>query len=668
MTTIVSLIEYGVYAIATVVACSYNTEVQFVLVRLWKYIATTLVEYYRQWSDGQNKETIRPHPSNPVNGVSATSSGVSMHTDYSRRAVPEEEHSIVSGMTNNSFRGQQGSHHSNGMTHSSKRQQSGSYHSYQSSSPQQPSWASHHSKLSNQNSTTKSCLKRSTSNMCSNAKSPIRRRSIDAFTVVNFEDQPVDASSTSSEADADSWASDDDMTLPSDCDGRDDTKQQVVELDLPREILPVKRVGTIAGSCSEESGRDNSGQENAPTTRENSKPAPTISTGTATTQLSVRKPVNSHIARDVGMRLKQKLKRHSSFEGQSVREKNREDKRIPTSMAGKISQHRSQLLESLSVKSIVSAAPPFDLSPQRNRSADSSDHSVGSSTHDDDEPLCDDPRSSRQLTRLSSLAVPTPKNRQSIAGRTGSVHRSLSSDQLGASVYCCSDSPPKLIAMSKRGSVSRCLSSDQLDERMKPSSKRLSLHRASSTMMLNTDRKARPPGLQRTESLAFRIGHDDAPKIPTRSNSNGSRPGLVQRTSSRSMSSRALMPSRSSSSCKSSTLGRRDSCRDLNSSGNSSALARSTSQRFVPERSGSLSRNNSQCFTLDRRPSSRTLLGSSSNGALPPARNNSSNNNNPRPGMARHSSSLNLNMERRGISNTDRQILQRVKSSRELFK
>jgi hypothetical protein len=394
--------------------------------------------------------------------------------------------------------------------------------------------------------------------------------------------------------------------------------------------------------------------------------------------LSVRKPVDSHIARDVGIRLKQKLKRHSSFEGPSVREENnREEKRNSTSMASKIRRHRSQQIESSRMQSIVSAAPPLDLSPQlRHRSADSSDHSVGSSTHDDDEPLCENPCPSRQLTRLSSLAVPTPENRQRIAGRTGSVYRSLSSDQLGASMYSCSDSPPKLIAMSRRGSVSRCLSSDQIDERMKSSSsqRRSLLHRASSTKMLNTDRKARPPGLQRTESLVFRNGHDDAPKIPTRSNSNGSRPGLVRRTSSRNISCRALVPSRSSSSCKPSTLDRRASCRDLNSSGTSSALVRSTSQRFVPERSGSLSRSNSQRFTLDRRQSSRTLVGNSSSsngGAVVPARSNSSNNNiNPqqRPGMARHASSLHLNMDRRGISNTDRQILQRVKSSRGLLK
>jgi hypothetical protein len=663
MTTIASLIEYGLYAIATIVACSYNTELHFVLARLWKHIIATTLVANRQWrGDGQqNKVTIPRHPSNPVNGVSATSGGVSMHTDYSRRAVPEEEHSVVSGMTNNSSRGQQGSHHSGRMAPSSKRLQSGSYHSYQSSSPQQPSWASQHSHLSNQNSTTKSCLKRSSSMMCSNAKPPDRRRSGDNTFTVNFENQPFDghsgaSSRASSEADVDSWASDDAMTLPSDCDGRDDTEQQV-ELDLPREILPaakVKRVGSIAHrSCDEESGRDNSGKENLPSTREYSKSAPTISTGTATTQLSVRKPVDSHIARDVGIRLKQKLKRHSSFEGPSVREKNREDK---------ISRHRSQTFESSRVRSIVSAAPPLDLSPQRNRSTGSSDHSVGSSTHDDDEPVSEDPCPSRQLTRLSSLAVPTPKNRQSIAGRTGSVHRSLSSDQLGASVYC-SDSPPKLIAKSKRGSVSRCLSSDQIDERMKSSSLRRSVHRASNTMMVNTDRKARPPGLQRTESLALRNSHDDAPKIPTRSNSNGSHPGLAQRTSSRSISSRALAPSRSSSSCKPSTQDQRDFCRDLNSSGTSSAQARGTSQRFVPERSGSLSGSNSQRFTLDRRPSPSTLVGSSSSGAVPPARNNSSSNH-QRPGVACHASSLNLTMDRRGISNTDRQILQRVKSSR----
>jgi hypothetical protein len=165
------------------------------------------------------------------------------------------------------------------------------------------------------------------------------------------------------------------------------------------------------------------------------------------------------------------------------------------------------------------------------------------------------------------------------------------------------------------------------------------------------------------------------------------------------MSSRSLLPSISNSSCQ--PLPMDPPSRTLSSSGGGSfVLARSTSQRrFAPDRSGSsASRSNSQRgLALDRRPSSRTLCSSSSgggsfvltrstsqrrpaldrSGSSTLSRSNSqrglgsivpvrSNSNGHRPGMARQASSRHLNADRRSISNSDRQILQRVQSARGL--
>jgi hypothetical protein len=657
----------------------------------------TLLADRRRRDDSHNQDKATSHPPNElVYGVSDPSA-VSILTEHSHQAALEEEHSSIrSGITINSSKVSRGSHHS--------------YQSYQSTS--RPLWvSSHHSSLSNQNSATKSCLKK-TSTICSNAKAPIRRRSSDSIKV-NFEDEEHidECSSASAASDADSWASDDAMTLPSDCEDRDDSATQV---DLPKEILPattrINRSTAIAElpRTKETSEREAHSKEKkapskekkVPSTREYTTFAPKQAAATA----SERRPIDSNAARDIGIRLKHKLKHLPSFEAPDKREKKRVKERIATFVADTVSQGRSQNRESSRVTLIVSA-PPLDLAPQRVRTvADSSDRSVGSSSavgssSDDDEQVSEDYSCPpRQLTRRSSMA--RQENRQIVTERRGSVYRSLSSDQLGASRHC-SDSPPKQICTSRRGFVSRCRSSDQLDARMGSTSSRRTLQRTSSSLLLDTDRKARPQALHRTDSFTTRTNHVDAPKIPTRSNSNGSRPGLARRSSSRTMSSRSLLPSISNSSCQPLPLD--PPSRTLSSSGGGSfVLARSTSQRrFAPERCGSstLSRSNSQRgLGLDRRPSSRTLCSSSSGGGsfvltrstsqrrLAPDRSGSSatlsrsnsqrglgsslsvrsNSNEHRPGMARQASSRQLNADRRVISNNDRQILQRVQSARGL--